>query len=235
MIRTATLFLLIRAVNARIRSAGLWVCVALVGCMFPVSVAGETAPDGAGAPPPGLMWNRSGLPAVFPLQVKTSEGPDYFLTLIDEKTGKAVLAAFVVGGAFFKVLVPPGTFTLRFATGEDWQGEKQQFGPGTQTRRFDLPKPLTFAIRGASTKAGHLVDLRDTVPGSYASAEVRGQYICQATQIEIYRSFGVDLGPEHQDIRRRERSRATDTLPYAVPDDPHFFVSRYILRSRYCE
>ncbi len=67
---------------------------------------------------PGLMWNRSGLPAIFPLQVKTSAGNNYFLTLIDAETGKKTLAAFIIGGEFFKVLVPPGTFVVRFSSSD---------------------------------------------------------------------------------------------------------------------
>ena len=94
----------------------------------------------------GLMWNRTGLPAVFPLQIKTPAGQDYFLTLIDNETGEDALAAYITGGAFFKVLVPPGIFRLSFATGDTWEGEEGLFGPGAETQLFKLRGPLIFKI-----------------------------------------------------------------------------------------
>lgn len=116
----------------------------------------------ADRPGPGLMWNRSGLPLVFPLEVRTEAGDDYYLTLTDAATGAPALAAFFEGGAFFRVLAPPGTYELNLATGETWQDEAALFGD--TTRRIGLPAPLTFEILDAATKGGHLVDLtaRDT-------------------------------------------------------------------------
>ena len=137
----------------------------------------------AGSPPqprPGLMWNRSGLPAVFPLQVKTPPGANYYLTLRHAETGAAALAAFIRGGQFFKVLVPPGTYTLRFASGQVWRGEEHLFGPGDKTRVFDMPDPLTFEIRGYGTKAGHVVTIEADAAGDLAMLRLQGQYICQS-------------------------------------------------------
>lgn len=128
---------------------------------------------------PGLMWNRSGLPAVFPLQVKTPAGADYFLVLTDTTTGEAALAAYIRGGSFFRVLVPPGTFTLRFASGQIWRGEEALFGPDDKTEVFDFGQPLTFSAQGIGTKAGHLVTIDRQPNGDLASLTVRGQFICQ--------------------------------------------------------
>lgn len=58
----------------------------------------------------GLMWNRTGLPAVFPLQVDTVPGNNYVMRLSDPATGVDLLAAYVIGGKFFRVLVPPRYF-----------------------------------------------------------------------------------------------------------------------------
>lgn len=128
----------------------------------------------------GLMWNRSGLPAVFPLQVKTPPGPDYFLTLIDVKTGDPALAAYIKGGKFFKVLVPPGVFRLSFVTGNMWQGEDELFGPGRKTQHFELRDPLTFETRGIGIKAGHVVSLLERRPGKLAGMTRKDQLICQS-------------------------------------------------------
>ena len=125
------------------------------------------------------MWNRTGLPAVFPLQVMTAPGADYFLRLIDTDTGTPAMAAYIEGGDFFRVLVPPGTFSLHFAFGQGWQGETALFGEGEETRRFEFPEPLTFEITGFRTKSGHLVDITRIADGETAQATSRRQDVCQ--------------------------------------------------------
>jgi hypothetical protein len=120
-------------------------------------------------PRQGLLWNRSGLPAVFPLQVRTLPGADWYVELHDVTDGRAVMAAYFTGGEFFRVLVPPGEFTLHFASGTDWRGEADLFGAGT--RRVVPDRTFRFAVRGLGTKSGHLVDLTDTEPGVYALLE----------------------------------------------------------------
>ncbi len=149
-------------------------------------LAGAGADDAASSSgPTGLMWNRTGLPAVFPLQVKTPEGQDYFLKLIEDDTGKEALAAFINGGAFFKILVPPGTFRLTFAAGDVWQDEENLFGHGGATRFFELDNPLTFEIRSRSVKAGHLVTIPDPGSDPFLTAAVKDQFICQSLRMEF--------------------------------------------------
>ncbi len=171
----------------------------------------------------GLMWNRSGLPAVFPLQIKTLPGQDYFLTLNDVK-GKAVLAAYIIGGAFFKVLVPPGVFRLKFAAGDVWQGEDNLFGPGDNTHFFELRAPLSFETRGLGIKAGHVVSLLERPPGQIAAATLRDQLICQSVRSEfpssIY-SLGAERAQDGQqrwrpwigDLTNPNRSIPTEVVP----------------------
>ena len=88
--------------------------IVLLVCLAPTFAVADVRGSPERNQKPGLIWNRSGLPAVFPLQVKTLSGRDFVLTLVDEDTRLEALAAYIVGGAFFKVLVPPGTYTLRF-------------------------------------------------------------------------------------------------------------------------
>ncbi|WP_264210193.1 hypothetical protein [Leisingera thetidis] len=142
------------------------------------------AAGAAGAEPPraGLMWNRTGLPAVFPLQVKTPAGRDYFLVLASSGSGAGALAAYAEGGAFFKVLVPPGRYVLRIASGREWQGEAELFGAETEV--LELPQPLEFAVRGAGIKAGHLITLSHGGPDRRLRAAAEGQFICQIASLE---------------------------------------------------
>jgi hypothetical protein len=132
----------------------------------------------ADAPKHGLMWNRSGLPAVFPLQVKTLAGQNYYVELTDAQSGAPAMAAFIEGGRFFKVLVPPGEFDVFFASGKTWEDEESLFGTdGTDV--FRLEKPLKFEVLGASVKAGHIIDLTN-MPSEIV---VAGSFICQRVAV----------------------------------------------------
>ncbi len=195
----------------------------------------------------GLMWNRTGLPAVFPLQVKAPAGQDYFLTLIDVETDEDALAAYIIGGDFFKVLVPPGEFRLRFAAGMDWQGEEFLFGPGKQTHIFELDETLTFEIRDLTIKAGHVVNLLKIEFGQIAQSSIKEQLICQSLR-RSYPSrrlpfwtdqFVPDTGNTHW-IRSRDRyhnylgEQVRDKNIYPTPYKYDIFDLKYSLTSRYC-
>lgn len=226
--------------------------VRIMLCLLLVAAAPLASADAKSPADPtqkgGLMWNRSGLPAVFPLQVKTPPGPDYFLTLIDVKTGDPALAAYIKGGKFFKVLVPPGVFRLRFATGNVWQGEDDLFGPGRKTQHFELRDPLTFEIRGIGIKAGHVVSLLGRQPGELAEMTRKDQLICQSLRLRISPSIhsafywrqtrAVDHGPRHdlsQSAHAAGRDRGAFVGPRYLEDhDLRFTNPRYDLQSRYC-
>lgn len=172
-------------------------------------------PGKAAEQPQGLMWNRSGLPASLPLQIKTVAGADYLLHLRDTGTGRDVLAAYIRGGAFFRLLVPPGRYELQFAYGTDWKGEATLFGP--ETRRFVLDPPLNFGA-SATKKEGHLVDLRDL-----GDIMTRDFAICQR--------FALD--PDSLNQPWPPTWQPGTWLP---PDGPRDYpVPRYNLVSRICE
>lgn len=113
----------------------------------------------------GLLWNRTGLPAVFPLQIRTDPGSDWTVTLHDAVTGAPALSAAFTGGEFFRVLVPPGTFRVVMNAG----GEV-----------FTLERTLTFEVQGIGRKVGHLVDLRGR---SLHEPEYAGLSICQHLRV----------------------------------------------------
>ncbi len=153
----------------------------------PASASTEKADKGSVPQTAGLMWNRTGLPAVFPLVVKSPKGRDYFLTLINNKTGEEALAAYIQGGSFFKVLVPPGEFRLSFAAGIVWEGEENLFGPGKLTQVFELEMPLTFEVRNPNIKAGHIVDMSMITRDQMVQADTKEQLICQTLRWEYPR------------------------------------------------
>lgn len=146
--------------------------------------------------PQGLLWHRTGLAATLPLQVKTEPGSDYLLELLLPETGEAVLGAYIRGGAFFRVLVPPGQYTLLFSSGAEWRGEVDAFGP--ETRSFALYPPLAFGAT-FSRMEGHLVDLRDL-----EAVTVEDFAFCQRSEIE------TALPERLTDLRARPDEDATE-------------------------
>lgn len=188
----------------------LFTC-ALTFCLI-VSFAGSES-----ARPHGLMWNRTGLPLVFPLQVKSVAGRDYYMILIKADDGTRALAAYVRGGEFFRVLVPPGTFDIEFAAGSHWLDEKNLFG-GTETITFSAPEPLTFAILDDSTKGGHIIDLRNLAPNGLPNIAVASTAICQGisdrrhARAETPQPSGLERDPVGQDILERRFLRGADVF-----------------------
>jgi hypothetical protein len=168
------------------RPLGLLALALVLGLLPAAPVAAQGAPD-TEPPRTGLMWLRSELPAVFPLQVKTAPGRSYHLTLSEHATGKPTLAAFIRGGDFFRVLVPPGSYAIRVAHGALWRGEDALFGPGTQVTRLD--GPFRFEVQGAGRKAGHLIDLRDLIETREASS--RPLAFCQSNRADLTRQPGA--------------------------------------------
>ncbi|MFD3189505.1 hypothetical protein ACFMPD_04420 [Sedimentitalea sp. HM32M-2] len=163
-----------RTCAGRIGGRAAWPLLLALICALPVLAAPMETGDPPAARQAGLIWNRSGLPAVFPLQVKSPAGQDFVLTLIDAETGDAALAAYVAGGAFFRVLVPPGRFRLRFSPGD-----------GAGADALELTRPLTFALRGPGIKAGHLVEIRSA--GDKAPVWVTDLFICQSLRTRLVR------------------------------------------------
>ena len=200
--------------------------------------------------PQGLLWNRSGLASTHPLQVKTATGADYLLRLRDVETRQFVLAAYIRGGEFFRVLVPPGWYELLFAFGTNWQGEDALFGPATQYLVLDRPLRFGAAI---TRKRGHLVDLR-----AEGEPFVRDFALCHqlSPRPEIlqrplrwagtplrYPLFpSVRLGLRRSDhgglLFRDPRFRVNKLIEWHYPDPflmAEYFRPRYDLRSRVCD
>lgn len=80
----------------------------------------------------GPMWGQD----VAEFTLKTASGSNYFVKLEDE-FGRPVRAYFVRGGSTISNLVPLGTFTLKYASGQWWCGEQELFGVDTSTNEAD--------------------------------------------------------------------------------------------------
>ncbi|MEM6938817.1 MAG: hypothetical protein AAF943_00065 [Pseudomonadota bacterium] len=148
-----------------------------VALLLAAVLLGGAARAEVARPAHGLMWNKTGLPLVFPLRIKTGAGQDYFVVLRDAETDSRALAAYIHGGRFFRVLVPPGTYQVHVAYGAAWRGEEALFGAGT--RAVFVDRPLRFAVKGFDRKAGHLLDLTELAPGQEARVAPQALTICQ--------------------------------------------------------
>ena len=83
-------------------------------------------------------WKR-----IAPLRIVTSgEKVHYFVKLTDWNTDTVVQTIFVCAGRSAETTVPLGSFRLKYATGETWQGEDELFGDETifskAEKRFDF-------------------------------------------------------------------------------------------------
>ena len=142
-------------------------------CIFGASTASSDPLD-----TPGLMWNRTGLPLSFPLRVKSVAGQDYVVLLRDHETGAAALAANMLGGTFFSVLVPPGTFDVFMIAHAGWRGDLAEPPvdvPGT----LRVTEPLTFAVLGHARKSGYTIDITAVPQTGPSGVQVVSQDVCQ--------------------------------------------------------
>lgn len=98
------------------------------------------------------------------LQIITGEnGPNFFLKLLEDNSKKVVLTAFVKAGDTILLQIPPGTYSVKFASGPVWYGTKFLFGDATNYSR--IKDPLIFSIENNQMK-GHSITLKPVFNGN---------------------------------------------------------------------
>lgn len=106
----------------------------------------------------GLMRDYTGGAALAPLTVKTASGLDYYLKLVDAATGRVRQTYYIQGGVPLEVLIPLGTYRMRYASGEVWRGEEALFGPGSLTSYAEAKEVFDF-LETADGYSGYTVEL----------------------------------------------------------------------------
>ncbi len=91
-----------------------------------------------------------------PLEIRTRAGNNYFIKIVNSKSNEPVLTAYIVGGRPFEVLMPLGTYELRYAAGDLWYGTKYYFGPDTV---FSKAKELFHFTSNGYQYSGYTVEL----------------------------------------------------------------------------
>lgn len=81
---------------------------------------------------------------VAPLEIRTRYGNNYYIKIVNTSTNQAALTAYVVGGRPFEVLMPLGTYEIRYAAGDTWYGTEHYFGPDTAFSKANELFHFTF-------------------------------------------------------------------------------------------
>lgn len=126
----------------------LLICLLTFALLVPVVARAE--------PAHGMIRAETALPRTFPLVLRLPPGQSGHLTVTDPATGAVILTAYARAGTPLRVLVPPGDWSVRVASGATWQDETSLFGPDTRTETFG---PLRFDIRGLNARKGYVLTL----------------------------------------------------------------------------
>ena len=92
----------------------------------------ETKP----APPTGDLQPRRRRNAIAPFTVLTEGGPNYLIKMVNVNNAKDQIWIYVKGGESYSTKVPVGTYNFRAATGNEWYGREDLFGPNTHFFRL---------------------------------------------------------------------------------------------------
>ncbi|MFN4985406.1 MAG: hypothetical protein ACK5GI_04595 [Ignavibacteria bacterium] len=77
------------------------------------------------------------------LTIRTTDGTDYYIKLVDVAGNKTIRSAYIHGGMVGEIPVPLGEYYLYWSSGKDWYGPKHGFGKdapkqkGSSTLNFE--------------------------------------------------------------------------------------------------
>jgi hypothetical protein len=103
---------------------------------------------------PGVI-KRPSVKPVAPLGIKSRSGSNYYVKLVNLR-GQTAMTAFIRGGQYFEMLVPLGTYELKYAAGNTWYGEHQLFGQNTVYSKANELFDFTF---DGTRYSGYTVEL----------------------------------------------------------------------------
>lgn len=118
----------------------------------------------------GSSWVYSHKARLAPLKITTLDDGNYLIKLVKEGTKRVVVSAYIAGGDSKEFKVPLGIYSIYYAEGRIWCGQKEAFGSGN-TRFERLVGGMAFThIAGAYS--GHKIELIPQVKGNLDSEEV---------------------------------------------------------------
>ncbi len=118
------------------------------------------------------MFNRTGRSPVAPLQIVTKPGLDYYVKLVDLRTGLDAVGVYVSGGRATEVEVPLGSYEMRYAAGQTWYGLATLFGSKTVYAKADSRFDFRMENGGYS---GYTVELILQTNGNLRTSTIRAE------------------------------------------------------------
>jgi hypothetical protein len=88
-------------------------------------------------PQSGTIRIAGNAEGVAPFEILSPKGENYYIKMVDAITGENKVVIFVRGGQPTEVMVPVGTYEIRYASGTTWYGESYLFGPDTAYTKTD--------------------------------------------------------------------------------------------------
>ncbi|NMC57384.1 MAG: hypothetical protein GYA50_09215, partial [Eubacteriaceae bacterium] len=123
-------------------------------------------------PQTGIIAENASGKNVAPLEIiiPKDETDSYYIKLVNIKTDKTDMAMFIRAGESLDILVPLGSYELRYACGEKWYGEEYLFGKNTEYYKTDDTFDFTEDKKGYN---GWTVELTYHADGNLNSSEIK--------------------------------------------------------------
>lgn len=121
-------------------------------------------------PPSGIYnQNFNGQQAIAPLEIKTNSGSDYYVKVVNATNNENTLAIYIHGGETVEVEVPLGSYEIKYASGENWYGDKELFGIETSYNKAD--ELFTFSDTGYQI-SGYTIILYQVANGNLQTKSI---------------------------------------------------------------
>ncbi len=111
-----------------------------------------------------IKQNYDSSPGVAPLEIITKAGSNYYIKVVNITNNQETLTAYIRGGRPFEVDIPIGTYQIKYATGNIWYGEEDDFGSEAFYFKADELFPFTSTSTSTSTSteyqySGYTIEL----------------------------------------------------------------------------
>jgi len=188
-----------RPLPSGVRASGRWLfgaafVIAVLGMCSVYDYSSGSNPTGStigsDRQSPGERDRRTGVPRPFsgatrilalsetgvksrvaPLELRANAGSDYLVKL-ETLGGQSVLDVYVHAGSSTEVLVPLGSYRVKYAAGTEWYGYEQLFGPRTSYSIADS----VFTFRDEGTHyTGYTVTLYQVRGGNLRTRGIRAE------------------------------------------------------------
>lgn len=126
-------------------------------------------------PETGLLSKSFSGQGFAPLEVVAGLGADYYIKVVDTRTKSVVASIYLRGGQQFKVLLPTGSYELRYASGTRWFGASFDFGGPDHGASYARANEVFVLRQTARGYEGYTVELISRVGGNLSTDRIPAQ------------------------------------------------------------